>query len=46
MLDEDEAINSAQKFGVAESQVRRDHVISHGSRHLWQMMLSSSGIRP
>src|SRR5699024_2910655 len=29
MLDEDEAINSAQKFGVAESQVRRDHVISH-----------------
>lgn len=29
MLDEDEAVFFAQKFGVAESQVRRDHVISH-----------------
>lgn len=29
MLDDEEAIFFAQKFGVAESQVRRDHVISH-----------------
>lgn len=29
MLDEDEAVLFANKFGVAESQVRRDYVISH-----------------
>lgn len=29
ILDEDEARYFAEKFGVAEAQVRRDHVISH-----------------
>lgn len=29
MLDEDEAVFFANKFGVAESQVRRDYMISH-----------------
>lgn len=29
MLDEDEAVFFANKFGVAESQVRRDYIISH-----------------
>lgn len=29
MLDEDEAVFFANKFGAAESQVRRDYIISH-----------------